>query len=67
MVAILDEKVREDIKQGIEKVLGNCYFCGKKVNGWSYCFGCKEFICEDCDETGASGVHHVKAHKEGVE
>jgi len=27
-----------------------CYFCGDLCTDEDYCWGCKEFICLDCDE-----------------
>ncbi len=30
---------------------GNCYKCGKELDSEFYCYGCKEFICDDCPES----------------
>lgn len=32
-----------------EKRLGNCRFCGVELDSDSYCSGCGEFICLECD------------------
>lgn len=40
-----------------------CYFCHKEVPEEDYCYGCKEYVCNDCDETGAGGNHAVEEHK----
>ena len=42
-----------------------CYYCEKELTEDYYCYGCKEHICEDCDETGASGNHSIEDHKLG--
>lgn len=42
-----------------------CYFCGKKVDDGSFCYGCGHFVCIECDETGPLGAHKVEDHKEG--
>ena len=26
-----------------------CYFCSRPVTDEAYCFGCAEYICDDCD------------------
>ena len=49
-------------------VKGNCYFCGKEVDGWVYCFGCKEFVCDDCEKNPEwpnepCGRHNVSEHQ----
>lgn len=28
---------------------GNCFNCGKSVGKGMYCYGCKSFVCDDCD------------------
>jgi len=51
-----------------EKKKGKCYFCGKLCDEGSYCYGCKEFICNECDERGIEldfgGHNHPEDHKE---
>jgi hypothetical protein len=44
---------------------GNCFFCRKEVDGMFYCFGCKEFICGDCDHRDpmAMGRHKACDHR----
>lgn len=32
-----------------------CFNCEKQCGEDSYCFGCKSFVCEDCDVSAASG------------
>jgi len=57
-------KIEQKITEGIPSAKGNCYFCRKEVNGWVYCFGCKEFICNDCNKNPeACGKHDVSEHK----
>lgn len=45
---------------------GKCYFCNKNCLNDSYCYGCKTFICDDCDASpaGAFGNHSPSIHKE---
>jgi len=44
-----------------------CYLCGKilteEVCDDSYCCGCGEYICDDCDETEPMGNHSPEDHK----
>lgn len=40
-----------------------CYFCGKEVTNEHYCYGCRHYVCEECDETQPVGYHQVKEHK----
>jgi len=50
----------EEIKEG------NCHFCGKTVSDDFYCYGCKKFVCTECDEMGIDlpfGPHSVEDHK----
>lgn len=42
---------------------GNCYFCHKDVGAGNYCYGCLEYVCENCDFTGPSGAHEVEDHE----
>lgn len=37
-----------------------CKICGKVVDEDDYCYGCKEFICEDHGD--AMGCHSWEAH-----
>ena len=39
-----------------------CYLCGRAVEDIDYCWGCKEYICQDCNETDASGNHYPEDH-----
>jgi len=58
------KKIRTAILNGNpEDVKGNCYFCGKEVDGNFFCFGCKEFVCAGCDLRNESGPHSVEAHR----
>ena len=41
-----------------------CYFCGKEVTEDDYCYGCKEYVCEECNETDPWGSHDVEDHQE---
>jgi hypothetical protein len=38
--------------------------CGKTLNGDYYCYGCKSFVCDDCDhkDPGQIGPHSPEAH-----
>jgi len=42
-----------------------CYFCEKEVTEDTYCFGCKHYVCEDCDQTPLiAGPHNVDEHQQ---
>lgn len=57
----IEKKIRMD---GSENVKGKCYFCGKEVNGEFYCFGCGEFICDECEcDDPPFGRHSIEDHK----
>jgi hypothetical protein len=43
-----------------------CALCGKTVDDGSLCYGCKEYVCDDCDpglETPL-GKHSLDVHRE---
>ncbi len=42
-----------------------CVFCEKILADPddAYCFGCGDYICEDCDETFPMGSHIPDDHK----
>jgi len=43
-----------------------CYFCEKNVEEGNYCYGCKHYVCEDCDKAGIDiplGGHDVEDHQ----
>lgn len=45
---------------------GPCHFCKKVVKAEeSFCYGCKIFVCQDCDHTEIMGHGHNPAeHQE---
>lgn len=50
-----------------EKTEGICYFCDELCDQENYCFGCKQFICGQCDKRGLDmpfANHDVEEHKE---
>ena len=63
------KKIKEMIRNGkASEVKGYCYFCKKEVDGMSWCFGCKEFICTDCDQNPeAMGIHNAEDHQANQE
>ena len=43
----------------IVEVPGDCFRCGKQIEAEFYCYGCKEYVCDDCiTNTGVSGPGH---------
>ncbi len=48
---------------------GKCHFCGKKVSADDYCYGCKKYVCEECEDYDSydrpAGLHRVEDHKGG--
>jgi len=61
-----DELKRSCVKLDGEKIIPICYFCEKEVSEGDYCYGCKHYICEDCDKAGMDigfGGHDVDEHQ----
>ena len=57
-------KIEETILKGKESdVSGTCFFCKKNLDGMDYCFGCKEFVCGDCNQREPIGRHEVTDHQ----
>ncbi len=59
-------EIKSKLLSGKEtEVKGQCYFCGKEVDGMFWCFGCHYFVCEECDTNAgeAMGRHRVQAHQ----
>lgn len=48
-----------DYDQPIREMV--CYFCGVEVD--EMCFGCGEYVCDECDLRGPFGNHSVEAHR----
>lgn len=44
----------------------NCYFCDKELDGEWFCYGCEEYVCEECDKNPnlPFGSHHVTDHED---
>ena len=59
-----NEAIRRKILAG-EEVKGKCFICGKEVSWEFFCFGCREFVCEGCDDIDLkiSGPHSKEAHR----
>lgn len=49
-VKLPDDKKVEAIEKSWNCVKTFCALCGKKVNAGNYCWGCRCFICEECDD-----------------
>lgn len=48
-----------------KKIEGKCFACGKDVDHDDYCYGCKAYVCDECDQrqyTGAIGPHKPEDH-----
>lgn len=42
-----------------------CHFCPKEVTEEHLCYGCKVYICEECDlNYNLMGAHEPHRHKE---
>ena len=46
-----------------QKVPGRCYFCGQQLTEISFCHGCGEWVCDDCDLDSPTGRHDVEEHR----
>lgn len=51
----------------LKELKGKCHFCGEEIDGDYYCYGCKHFVCEDCEgflpSNRPTGNHRVEDHK----
>jgi len=41
-----------------------CYFCRREVSEDNYCFGCDEYVCDECDQNEVIADHLVEDHKD---
>lgn len=41
-----------------------CYLCGEPCDEDDYCYGCRKYICSDCDENAVMGDHEPEDHKD---
>lgn len=39
-----------------------CAICLKPTGEDAYCFGCKAYVCEVCDQTNVLGKHLLRDH-----
>lgn len=39
-----------------------CALCAEVVVDADYCYGCKSFVCETCDQVPVCGSHAVEEH-----
>ncbi len=51
-------------KPNDEPASGPCIGCGTVLDDVNFCYGCKSFICSDCDQMHPSflGPHGAEAH-----
>ena len=50
------------------ELIPRCYFCRKEVDDDDYCYGCYEYVCQECYEKDGDfplGKHDVEDHKRG--
>ncbi len=52
-----------------EKEQMQCYFCGGQCIEGQYCYGCKKYICDECEtvEDPPWGKHLPEDHQEQEE
>lgn len=50
--------------QANKDLTGSCYKCKKPVTQDDYCHGCKEYVCQGCDDNAdrLMGPHDVQDH-----
>lgn len=53
----------ETLDERLVRKKPRCYFCNREVSEEDYCYGCREYICDDCDEMIPVGRHKVEDHK----
>lgn len=60
MVIDISEKEKTDIKP-------RCYFCKAEVTECDFCYGCGQYVCEECEEYPVEdrpcGKHKVEDHR----
>lgn len=39
-----------------------CYLCRGRANEEHYCYGCRAYVCEECDKTFCIGEHAPGDH-----
>lgn len=45
-----------------------CYFCKREVTEMDYCYGCGEYVCQECTgEDPPGGKHKVEDHKRNTD
>jgi predicted amidophosphoribosyltransferase len=44
-----------------------CVFCRAPQPSSMYCYGCREHICENCDQEAPFGVHKASEHLMSLE
>lgn len=50
------------------KKQARCYLCKKRVDDEdSYCYGCDQHICDECDLSSPMGVHEPRDHSKEAE
>jgi len=55
-------EMRHHILRRCGVVHPRCWFCDKILAVGFFCFGCGEFVCEDCNNHEACGEHSVEEH-----
>jgi len=56
--------IAELVMPGVVDLAPKCWFCRKIVGAEQFCFGCRKFVCDDCDWTSPTGDHDVMRHQE---
>lgn len=60
------EQMEKDRNLNPPKTEGECFFCHKPTTDWDLCYGCKQYVCEDCENPAATYYgrpHTVHEHK----
>ena len=60
------EKMDQEENLNPKKPEGECYFCHKQTTDWDFCYGCEQYICDECVgnvDLAPMGKHHVSEHK----
>lgn len=43
---------------------GRCYFCNKQTDFDHFCYGCGQYVCDDCSLSDPVGFHTPEEHSE---
>jgi len=55
--------IAELVMPRVVDLVPRCWFCRKIVGQEQFCYGCRKFVCESCNEIQCVGDHEVEDHR----